>query len=110
MGMMHKYLEIILRWMTVRGNGFRSLIFKVTGAVKRVLEKVKSTPIQEMKPVIIQPDLQIHEPQRNKQMKTIPDTKNPDRIFQMGIVGLGISFIGLIIGGIIYLFIVWIMR
>jgi hypothetical protein len=106
----HKYIKGILHWMRGRKNDFGSLISKVTEEVKKVLERVKSSPVQKTKPVITEPSPKISEPQRNNRMKSIPDTKNPDRIFQMGIVGLGISFIGLIIGGIIYLIIVWIMR
>jgi hypothetical protein len=106
----HKYIKGISPWMKGRKNDFGCLISKVTEAVKKVLEKVKSSSVQKTKPVITEPSPKISEPQRNNRMKSSPDTKNPDRIFQMGIVGLGISFIGLIIGGIIYLIIVWVMR
>ncbi len=96
--------------MTERGDGLKSLIDKVTGEVKRVLEKVQRGPIEKTTPVIVQPSSQIPEGQSNEQVWPIPDTKYPDRIFQMGIVGLGICFIGLVIGGLIYLIILWVMR
>jgi hypothetical protein len=105
-----KYIEGALRWMAGRRNDLGILIFKVTGEVKRVLEKVKSRPVQETKPVIVQSSLQTSKRQHDDLSKSTHHTKNPDRIFHIGLVGLGICFIGLIIAGVIYLIIVWVMR
>jgi hypothetical protein len=106
----HKYITGIFHWMKGRKKDFGNLISKMTEEVKTVLEKVKSSHVQKTKPVITEPNPKISKPQRNNRIKSSSDIKNPDRIFHIGLVCLGISFIGLIISGMIYLIIVWVMR
>jgi len=107
---MRKCIGRILHWMTRERYDLGGVIFKITGDVKRILEKDKSSSVQKTKPVVVQSDLQIPKRQRNNGEKPIPNTSNPDRIFQIGIVGLGICVIGLILSGVTYLIIIWAMR
>lgn len=100
----------MLHWLTEGSKVLRSLLHQVTGEVRGLLEKAKFSPIEKTKPVMVRQSLQIPERQGHDHGRSLPDTKNSDRIFQIGIVGLGVCFIGLIIGGVIYLIILWVMR
>lgn len=107
---MRKYIERILHWLAGRRNDLGSLILKVTAEVRRVLEKVKSSPVQKTIPVIVQPSPQRPIPQSSGREESIPHANISERIFQTGIVVLGICFIGLIVSGVMYLIILWVMR
>jgi hypothetical protein len=107
---MRVYIGGILHWLTGRRNELDSLISKGKGEIKRVLEKAKSSPIQETKPVIVQPPLKRPTPQRSDREESIPHANVSERLFQIGIVFLGICLIGLVFCVVLYLIIAWIMR
>jgi hypothetical protein len=107
---MRIYTWGVMQWMTRKRSDLGNLILERTGDFKKLLEKVKYRPVQKTKRIIVQSDRGMPKGERNARENSIPVTKNPDKIFQLCLVGLGICLIGLIIFGVTYLIIGWAMR
>jgi hypothetical protein len=107
---MRAYLERVVFWITGRAKDLSVRLHKVTGGIRSVSVEVKSDPLQDTKPIIVQPERQRPEHQRPDRGKRAPREKKPDRIFHIGLVALGLCFIALFLGGTMYLIIRWVMR
>jgi len=130
---MRKNIEELLRWMTGGKYGLDNFIFfKIKGDSKSAFEKITSSTLQEtkpvivaseqeakpvvaaseqeMKPVVVASSVLIRKRQRNDREAFIPKTRIIDRISQICIVCLGICLICLILFGVIYLIILWVMK
>jgi|SRR3989339_1587470 len=118
---MRKNIEELLRWVTGGKYGLDNFIFKIEGDSKSALEKITSghlhetKPVvaaseQETKPVVAASSVLIRKRQRNDREEFIPKRRIIDRISQICIVCLGICLICLILFGVIYLIILWVMK
>lgn len=107
---MQKHNRGVPEWVTRATSSLGNWIREKRGPFNKSLAAVKRGPVQKPKRDTVRAAHGKPADHQDLRELSYSNASNPDKIFQIGLLGLGISFVGLTVYGVIYLIIGWAMR
>lgn len=107
---MRNFSRGVMDWSARKGALSRNWLLEKGDQLGRLLETVHRRPVRKPKRKPVRTARRMAAGNRDPREISISDTKNPDKMFQIALVVLAISVVGLATLGMIYLIIGWAMR